>query len=132
MQRLVKEGGIYTTKAYIPSKISSCLEEVVLVFDPGCAITLIDTSFMNLIGYDAAKDGLRHSSLDGACGASQGYTVQLATFKCLEQELNNFEIACHDLNSNLGVIGLLGMNFLKHFRMDIDFRDGTIHKINKR
>jgi hypothetical protein len=87
---------------------------------------------MELLGYSASQYGIRRSSLDDAGGVYKGYIIKVDSFKCLGFELKNFEIACHNLSSKLGVIGLLGMNFLEKFRMDIDFSTGIIHSIQNK
>jgi hypothetical protein len=125
--KIIKD--IFITSAFVPYRNGLKEDELTMVFDPGCAITLIDTSTMDMLGYSARRDVIRTSSLSGAVGESQGYVIKLPFFTCIEQTLTNFEIACHDLHSSLGVTGLLGMNFFKHFRMDIDFNSGVIHSI---
>ena len=130
MYKIEKNKEIFTVKAYIPVKNSVEEDfELNLVFDPGCAITLINTSQMDVLGYSAREDMIKKSTLTGAAGESRGYIIKIPTFTCMNQTLANFEIACLDLDSSLGVSGLLGMNFFKHFRMDIDFSNGIIHTI---
>jgi len=36
------------------------------------------------------------------------------------------EVLCHDLPPESGVDGLLGLSFLKHFKLTIRFRKGII------
>ena len=132
MYRLECVKEIFIVFAEIPHKSNkNNYEKLRLVFDPGAAYTLIDTGIIDDLGYSAQENMERISSLDGAAGKSEGYMIKLAKFKCLDQELKNFEIACHDLNSNLGISGLLGMNFFKNFRMDINFKTGVVHTIKK-
>ncbi|MFH1728162.1 MAG: aspartyl protease family protein [Pseudomonadota bacterium] len=131
MFKLHQTKDLYTVKAFLPFKKINDFFDLDLLFDPGCAVTLVNTSTIDLLGYSAKNDMTETSSLSGASGISTGYIIKIPNLKCLGQELSNFEIACHDLDSNLGVSGLLGMNFFKHFRMDIDFKRGLIHSVNK-
>ncbi len=131
MYKLERLKEIFIVHAKIPFKNRIKEEELRLVFDPGCAVTLVDTSIVDLLGYSAQIDSIRLSHLEGAGGRSKGYIIEMPRFKSLNQELHNFEIACHDLDSHLGISGLLGMNFFKHFKMDIDFSKGLICSIHK-
>jgi len=94
-------------------------------------LTIIDTSIIDYLGYSARSDAIDTSRLDGAAGRSEGYVIKLSKFKCLGFELDNFTVACHDMNTRLGVAGLLGMNFLEHFRIDMNYYTGEIHAIEK-
>lgn len=124
--QLQNKGGLYIVEVQFPHKNSAKLHETQLVFDTGAVMTIVDTDIVDYMGYSARKDGIHRSALDGAGGRSEGFVIQVPKFKCLGVELEGFEIACHDLDTKLGVAGLLGMNFLKHFHMDIDFRSGAI------
>lgn len=131
LHQLVKEDGLFVVKAILPSKQKTKDYEVKLVLDTGAVVTVIDTDVINLLGYSAREDGVRRSSLDGAGGRSVGYMAKMPSFKCLGFELKNFEIACHDMDTRLGVTGLLGMNFLSCFRMDINLQTGEIFQMEQ-
>lgn len=126
MHQLQNKGGLYIVDVQFPYKDGSKIHEVQLVLDTGAAITIIDTDIVDFMGYSAKKDGIHKSTLDGAGGQSIGYVIKVPCFKCLGAELQGFEIACHDMDSRLGVAGLLGMNFLKHFHVDLNFKTGVI------
>jgi hypothetical protein len=42
-------------------------------------------------------------------------------------EINNLTAAVHDVIPDGKVFGLLGLNFLSNFRMDIDNQKGLLH-----
>jgi hypothetical protein len=42
-------------------------------------------------------------------------------------EIKNLTAAVHDIVSDSQVAGLLGLNFLSNFKMDIDTKSGVIH-----
>ncbi|MEK7166303.1 MAG: retropepsin-like aspartic protease, partial [Patescibacteria group bacterium] len=44
----------------------------------------------------------------------------------LEKSVKRVTAIVKDLPSETGVDGLLGLSFLKHFRLDIDFRKGIL------
>lgn len=124
--RLQNRGGLYIVEVQFPHKDGGKFHETQLVLDTGAAMTIVDTEIVDYMGYSARKDGIHRSALDGAGGRSEGFVIQVPKFKCLGVEVETFDIACHDLDTRLGVAGLLGMNFLKHFHMDVDFRTGAV------
>ncbi len=127
--QLTKQGELLLITASLPYKDSSQYEDIDLVIDTGAAITIVTPTIVDFLGYSAREDAYKISRLDGAAGRSTGYVLILPTFQCLGFTLPNFAIACHDMDSRLGVSGLLGMNFLQHFRIDLDYGTGTIHSI---
>lgn len=124
--QLPSKGGLYIVDVQLPYKDGSKFHETQLVLDTGAVMTIIDTDIIHYMGYSARTDGIRRSALDGAGGRSEGFLIQISQFRCMGVELSDFQIACHDLDTKLGVAGLLGMNFLQHFHMDIDFRTGAV------
>jgi len=132
MYKLEKVKEIFLVEAQIPYKNDiGKTSKIKLVFDPGAAFSIIDTGHMDYLGYSAARDMVRKSTLDGAAGESKGFIIEVPFIVCMKQKLSNFQIACHDMNSRLGITGLLGMNFIKNFRMDIDYGSGEVFKISK-
>lgn len=101
--QLVKEDGLYVTKVLLPFKNSNKEEKVAFVVDTGAVIALVDTTIIHLLGYSAHEDGIRSSILGGAAGRSVGFMVKLPRFRCLDFKMKDFEIACHDFNTQLGV-----------------------------
>lgn len=130
MLKLIGKGNLFFATAIIPFKNQDQYERLNLVLDTGAVFTIIDTGITDYLGY-SAKDGHQRSTLDGAAGRSEGYLIKVPKFQCMGFDLQNFEVACHDMNSRLGVSGILGMNFLKQFRLDIDFNTGQIHNIQR-
>jgi len=128
MFQLINKEGLYCAEAQLPFKNQNRNEKAELVFDTGAALTIVDTTIIDFLGY-SSRDAFRISNLDGAAGRSKGYLIKIPTFRCFGFEMTEFEIACHDMNSKLGVAGVLGMNFLRNFRMDINYNTGEIHSI---
>jgi len=130
MFQLMGKGGLYFVEAILPFKNQNKWDVAELVLDTGSALTVVDTTITDFLGY-SSRDAFKISNLDGAAGRSKGYLIKIPIFRCLGFEIKDFVIACHDMNSKLGVAGILGMNFLKHFRMDIDWATGEIYSISK-
>lgn len=131
MRTLHKQGVLFSVAAALPFKTQKKTYEVPLIWDTGAAITLVDTKIIDYLGYSAREDGFQKSVLDGAGGRSEGYLIRIPEFRCLDFTLHNFVIGCHDMDTKLGVSGLLGMNFFQHFRIDMDHRSGEIHKMSR-
>ncbi len=129
MFKLYKQGELFSVKVALPFKNQNKLYEFSLILDTGAAITLVDLKIIDYLGYSARQDGIRKSLLDSAVGRSEGYMIKISSFACLGFKLPNFQIACHDLDTKLGVSGLLGMNFLKNFRIDMNYESGEIYQI---
>jgi predicted aspartyl protease len=130
MFELINKGGLYCIEASVPFKNQDKWDVVELVLDTGGVLTIIDSGITDYLGY-SAQDAFKKSSLDGAVGRSEGYLIKVPGFRCLGFEIKDFIVACHDMNSKLGVAGILGMNFLNHFRTDIDWYTGQIHSIKR-
>lgn len=122
--------GLLFTQLWIPSQLRGGFQPVELVVDTGSAMTVIDTEFMDYLGY-SAREALRRSALDGAGGRSSGYIIEVPEVRWFNFAMSSFHIACHDMDSHLGVGGLLGMNLLKNFKMHIDFSNGEILSLEK-
>ena len=129
MFKLNKQGELFSIKVSVPFKHENKLYEFPLILDTGAAITLVDLKIIDYLGYSASQDGIRKSLLDSAVGRSEGYMIKISSFTCLGFQLPHFQIACHDLDTKLGVSGLLGMNFLKNFRIDMNYKSGEIFQI---
>jgi hypothetical protein len=52
--------------------------------------------------------------------------VVLERFQALEQERSNFRVLSHTLPPSANVDGLLGLDFMRGQRLEIDFRSGEI------
>jgi len=131
MRQLIKQSGFFLATAFVPFKSHDRHEPIDLILDTGAVMTLVDTVLIDYLGYSARQDGIKRSTLDGASGRSVGYVIRLPRFRCLGFDVRDFEIACHDMNTRTGVSGLLGMNFLQHFRIDMNYQSGQIYKIEQ-
>jgi hypothetical protein len=70
MHWLTEKGGLLFATASLPFKNQDKFELLELVVDTGAALTIIDTSVVDYLGYSAA-DGFKKSILDGAAGRSE-------------------------------------------------------------
>jgi hypothetical protein len=131
MRRLNKQGNLFLVHASLPFKTQEKTYTVPLIWDTGAALTLIDTKIIDYLGYSAREDGVQKSTLDGAGGRSEGYLIRVPRFRCLGFTLPEFALSCHDMDTKLGISGLLGMNFLEHFCIDVNYGSGEIHRMER-
>lgn len=109
---------------------SSLLIPVVL--DTGASMTIIATDIMGRLGYDPANPALHRQRIVTGSGIEYAPCTSVRSATAIGQKLANLDILCHDLPPESGVDGLLGLNFLKHFKLTIRFRNGIIDLTRER
>ena len=99
-------------------KISSAL-------DTGATFTIIPWEVADILGYQPhfcrEKTGVITAS-----GTEYAPVITLQSLMCLGMEVKNLKVIVHDLPPESYVDGLLGLNFLKNFRVCLDFREGIL------
>ena len=96
------------------------------VVDTGASYTLIS----NALARDLAIDvGVNPKTLpfQTANGLIQAPVTNLESIAVGGMEIRNLPAAVHDAVPDPEVAGLLGLNFLSNFRMDIDTQKGVLH-----
>jgi predicted aspartyl protease len=103
-----------------------------VVLDTGASITIVAVDIMARLGYDPANPTLdRHRIITGS-GVEYAPCTTVRSATAIGQKVDNLEVLCHDLPPESGVDGLLGINFLKHFKLTIRFRKGIIDLTRER
>jgi predicted aspartyl protease len=87
------------------------------VLDTGAALTTLAPSFVDAIGY-GPRDGFRRTSVRTAISKEIGYALRLADFATLGFRTPNLPVNVFDLGFD-DLDGLVGMNFLRHFNVEI-------------
>ena len=75
---------------------------------------------------DAKAGQATYTKSCGSCHAADGSPKE-AIAKMLKVEMKNLAAVIHDAVPNSQLAGLLGLNFLSNFRMDIDTQKGLLH-----
>jgi predicted aspartyl protease len=109
---------------------SSLLIPVVL--DTGASITVVAVDIMARLGYDPANPALDRQRIITGSGVEYAPCTTVRSATAIGQKVDNLEVLCHDLPPESGVDGLLGINFLKHFKLTIRFRKGIIDLTRER
>jgi hypothetical protein len=109
---------------------SSLLIPVVL--DTGANLTIIATDIMAQLGYDPANPILDRQRIVTGSGIEYAPRTRVRSATAIGQKVPHMDVLCHDLPPESGVDGLLGLNFLKHFKLIIRFRRGIIDLTRER
>ncbi len=87
------------------------------VLDTGAAVTTMTPETADLIGY-SARDAFKRTRVHSAISEEEGYVVHVAELAALGFVMPAFPINVFDLGHE-GLDGLLGMNYLSDFNVDI-------------
>ena len=96
------------------------------VVDTGASYTMISSATAKELAIDASQDE-RTIPFQTANGVIQAPLTNLDSVTVGGMEIKNITAAIHDVMPDAKVAGLLGLNFLSNFRMDIDTQKGLLH-----
>lgn len=96
-----------------------------LALDTGATSTLINVAMLVAIGYDPALAMERLQVTTGS-GVEFAPRVELQRLTALGQERYGLEVLGHTLPPSAGVDGLLGLDFFRGLRLNVDFRAGHL------
>ena len=91
-----------------------------MALDTGATYMIAPTSALRAIGYDPAASS-RRVDFVAAGGVERRPIVAVKAVQALGIRLAHMDVVCHDLPSQSPVRGLLGLNFLKHVSLHLDF-----------
>ncbi len=96
-----------------------------LALDTGATTTMIRPGILAAIGYDYSS---LKPSMQIITGSGVEIVRELAVRKiqAFDQTLENLTVLCHDLPEESGIDGLLGLNFLRLFDIEIKYSDSTL------
>jgi predicted aspartyl protease len=97
-----------------------------VVLDTGASMTIISTDVMERLGYDPASLERDRQRIVTGSGVEYAPRSSVRSATAIGQRVDNLDVLCHDLPSESGVDGLLGLNFLRNFKLTIRFRKGII------
>jgi len=96
-----------------------------MALDTGARLTLIAPRIAEELGFEA--DSLEPAgNVIGATGAAPAALVRIRSVSVLGLEVANVRALCHALPRELGLDGILGLNFLRHFKIVIDNESETV------
>jgi len=100
---------------------------IVLSFalDTGATGTMINVAPLTAIGYDSSLASERVQVTTGS-GVEYAPRISVARFKSMEQERFDFPALAHTLPPSASIDGLLGLDFLRGQKLELDFQQGII------
>lgn len=98
---------------------------VTMALDTGATHSLVDAKILSNLGYDlnATSEHLRITTGSGSETVSR---LPVDLFDALGVARTNFPVLGHHLPSTSTVDGLLGLDFLRGYRLTIDFPAGLL------
>jgi clan AA aspartic protease (TIGR02281 family) len=116
-----KQGQVVIVEATLNKKTAAKF-----VVDTGASYTMISSAMAKELDIDTEQNR-RTAPFQTANGIIQAPLVSLESISVGGMEIRNLTAAVHDVLADSRVAGLLGLNFLSNFRMDIDTQKGVLH-----
>ena len=98
---------------------------VTVALDTGATITIIPSQVLIALGYDLLNPKERVQLLT-ASGTAFAERINVRRLTAIGETIETIDVLCHDLPGNSPIKGLLGLNFLRYFDVNISFSTGTI------
>ncbi|HDN79357.1 MAG: peptidase A2A [Chloroflexi bacterium] len=96
-----------------------------LILDTGAAFVSLPWAVLKVIGYDPAIVPDRQEIIT-ANGVIEVPKLRVKSIEMGDIKAYNVEVICHDIPELAGVQGLLGLSFLKCFKVILDFRESVL------
>ena len=116
-----KQGQVVVIEAMLNGKTPAKL-----VVDTGATYTMISAATAKELDIDRSGNE-RRLPIQTANGMIQAPLTSLESINVGGVEMKNLAAVIHDVVPNSQLAGLLGLNFLSNFRMDIDTQKGLLH-----
>ena len=116
-----KRGELMTVQATLNEKTAANF-----IVDTGASYTTISQATARQLDIDLEKDyPILH--FQTANGVIQAPLVSVQSIEVGGLKLKDISVAVHDVFPDPAVTGLLGLNFLSQFRVDIDSKNSMLH-----
>ena len=116
-----KQGQVVVIEAMLNGKTPAKL-----IVDTGATYTMISAATAKELAI-APNESARRLPIQTANGMIQAPLTNLESINVGGVEMKNLTAIVHDALPSSQVAGLLGLNFLSNFRMDIDTQKGVLH-----
>jgi len=99
--------------------------DIEVALDTGATTTSIPIYVASALGYSISNPKDRREVVTGS-GIEEVPIIEIKALTAIGQTIENIEVMCHDLPPDAYVEGVLGLNFLMNFDVNISFSTGTI------
>jgi clan AA aspartic protease (TIGR02281 family) len=120
-----KQGQVVVVEATLNKKTA-----VKFIVDTGASYTMISSAVAKELSIDTEQNS-RTVPFQTANGLIQAPLINLDSIAVAGMEIKNLTAAVHDVLPDSRIAGLLGLNFLSNFRLDIDTQKGLLHMEKK-
>lgn len=86
---------------------------------------MLSIDVLRAVGYDPDA-APRNQIVVTASRSERVPSIRVQRFRALGKERLNFPVLCHDLPPGLQVDGLIGLDFMRRYRLSVDFPAGFI------
>ena len=98
---------------------------VKIVLDTGATYTMIPWYIAEELGYNPASSK-EFVSMTTASGTIKAPLITIDSVSILDMPIKSQKVIVHNLPESSHVDGLLGLSYLKHFKLTIDFKAGIL------
>lgn len=116
----------------IPIKVigidGNSFRDIEVALDTAATTTSIPIYVASTLGYNISKPKRIEEVVTGS-GIEKVSVIEIKALTAIGQTIENIEVMCHDLPLEAYVEGVLGLNFLMNFDLNISFSKGTIELI---
>jgi clan AA aspartic protease (TIGR02281 family) len=119
---LEKLGQVVVIQATLNNKQSAKF-----IVDTGASYTMISSALARDLSIETSGQNQRTMPFQTANGLIQAPLTNLDSIAVGGIEIKNLTAAVHDAVPDAQIAGLLGLNFLSNFKMDIDTQKGFLH-----
>lgn len=103
----------------------STYRDLIVALDTGSSNTSIPTKIASDLGYDLSNPKQVILLITGS-NIVPAKIITARKLTAIGESVENIDVVCHDLPFGSTIDGVLGLDFLKHFDMNISFSTGTI------
>ncbi len=110
---------LYATLSYLQTR------RILMALDTGATYTMIPWDIAEAIGYEPAYSKKKVTIIT-ASGVEKVPLIVVDKISVLGKEARDVECVVHDLPEASRIDGLLGLSFLKRFKICIDFKNAVL------
>ena len=99
--------------------------DLIVALDTGSSDTSIPTRIASDLGYDLSNPK-QVGLLTTGSSIVPAKIITVRKLTAIGESVENIDVVCHDLPFGSAIDGVLGLNFLSHFDLNISFSTGTI------
>jgi len=118
---IAHKGQVVVVQATLNEKASASF-----VVDTGASYTMISRAVARELAFDLGTP-LPTIPFQTANGVIQAPLISLEWIDVGGMKVKDLTVAVHDVFPDPSISGLLGLNFLSNFRLDIDTKNGLLH-----